>query len=152
MESFYFNTHTVTHMYIHNILIKNHFSHAPPPPPPHTHIRSQTGLKVQLRYPLSNYVVGSSLCKIEQGKETKSNTAWWSKVLLWADITKVIDALHIRNHRDATCQEMYSFKQIKSEHPNLNTMSCEQTFAWLSRYKKILCSMPKTHFHFIHME
>ena len=28
-------------------------------------------------------------------------------------------------------------------------MQCEQTFAWLGRYKKILNSTPKTHFHFI---
>ena len=32
--------------------------------------------------------------------------------------------------------------------PSLNTMSCEQTFVWLSRFKKILSAMRKTHFHF----
>ena len=36
----------------------------------------------------------------------------------------------------------------KLENPNTNTMCCEQTFAWLSRYKRILNSMPKTHHHF----
>ena len=43
---------------------------------------------------------------------------------------------------------MYSPEIIKEEHPTYNTMSCEQTFVWLSRFKKVVCTMQKTHPHF----
>ena len=67
---------------------------------------------------------------------------------IWSDVNKVIDDLHIRNHKDPTCKEKYNTDALKKENPNFNTIACEQTFAWLSRHKKILCAMPKCHFHF----
>lgn len=67
---------------------------------------------------------------------------------MWQDIQKIIDSLHIKNHIDEQCKEMYSPKKLKEDHPDYNTMVCEQTFAWMSRYKKIVCSMPKVHHHF----
>ena len=42
--------------------------------------------------------------------------------------------------------EKYNLKEIMSE--EMNTMSCEQTFACLLRFKKILSAMPQTHHHF----
>ena len=57
---------------------------------------------------------------------------------IWLDITKMIDSLHIKNHRDPQCKRKYDPSVLKEEHPGYNTMSCEQTFAWMSRYKKIL--------------
>ena len=65
---------------------------------------------------------------------------------IWMDVNKIIDGLHIKNHRDERSKEKYNPDRLEGE--NFNTMSCEQTFAWLSRYKKILCAMPKTHYHF----
>ena len=67
---------------------------------------------------------------------------------LWLDIKKIIDSLHIVNHNDRRCRETYDPESLKKEQPDMNTMCCEQTFAWLSRYKRILNSMPKTHHHF----
>ena len=64
---------------------------------------------------------------------------------IWQDVTKIIDSLHLKNHKDPRCQQ-YDPKHILE--PGMNTMSCEQTFAWLSRYKKILSAMPKIHHHF----
>ena len=46
------------------------------------------------------------------------------------------------------CQQKYSTESIRAENPHFNTMACEQTFAWLSRHKKIMCAMNKCHFHF----
>ena len=65
---------------------------------------------------------------------------------IWLEINKCIDSLLLKNHRDTRCAENYSPEHLASG--DMNTMSCEQTFAWLSRYKKILCAMPKTHHHF----
>ena len=67
---------------------------------------------------------------------------------MWKDQTKIIDTLHIRNHKDEKCRQMYDPGKIKDENPDYNTMSCEQTFVWLSRFKKVVCAMSKTHFHF----
>ncbi len=67
---------------------------------------------------------------------------------IWRDINKIIDTLHIKNHVDKRCQEKYSPDSLKTENPDYNTMVCEQTFSWLSRYKRIVCAMPKVHHHF----
>lgn len=44
--------------------------------------------------------------------------------------------------------QVYNPKKLKEAHPEYNTMTCEQTFSWLSRFKKILTAMPKIHHHF----
>ena len=67
---------------------------------------------------------------------------------IWMDVVKVIDELHIKNHKDPSYKRRYSIDSMKAENENFNTMVCEQTFAWLSRHKKILCAMRKCHFHF----
>ena len=54
---------------------------------------------------------------------------------LWLDVTKIIDELHIKNHADKRCIEKYNPKEVLSD------LSCEHTFAWLSRFKK----NPKCH-------
>ena len=64
---------------------------------------------------------------------------------MWTAINTIIDSLHIRNHKDAKCKEKYNPAKLKEQLPNMNTMAAEQTFVWLSRFKKILCSMPKVH-------
>ena len=67
----------------------------------------------------------------------------------WKLITKVIDRLHLRNHVDSRCKEMYD--PDKKIPPGFNTMACEQTFIWASRFKKVICAMPQTHqFFFLH--
>ena len=66
---------------------------------------------------------------------------------IWLDVRKIIDELHIKNHVDPRCQQ-YHPQTIREALPEMNTMSCEQTFAWISRYKKILSAMPKIHHHF----
>ena len=67
---------------------------------------------------------------------------------IWQDLNKVIDTLHIRNHKDKRCREKYNPQSLKEKCLSYNTMCCKQTFVWLSRFKKILCAMPKEHFHF----
>ena len=67
---------------------------------------------------------------------------------IWNDIHKIIDDLHLKNHKDPRCAQNYSSAGLRDDIPDMNTMSCEQTFAWLSRFKKILCAMPKVHHHF----
>ena len=64
---------------------------------------------------------------------------------MWSAINKVIDSLHIRNHKDAECRKKYDPVKLKEQLPGMNTMAAEQTFVLLARFKKNLCSMPKTH-------
>ena len=46
-------------------------------------------------------------------------------------------------------KNIVAMDDLRAENHNFNTMACEQTFAWLSRHKKIMCAMNKCHFHFI---
>lgn len=67
---------------------------------------------------------------------------------IWLSINKVTDCLHLRNHKDPRCKELYNPDALKEKFPNLNTPVAEQTFVWASRFKKILGAMPKNHFLF----
>ena len=64
---------------------------------------------------------------------------------MWFKINKLIDSLHINNHKSEECRTKYNPAKVKEKLPDANTMAEEQTFTWLSRFKKILCSMPKVH-------
>ena len=57
--------------------------------------------------------------------------------LLWLKITKVIDRLHLRNHKNELCNTLYSSEALKAQNADMNTMVAEQTFAWSARFKKI---------------
>ena len=69
---------------------------------------------------------------------------------VWLKISKVIDRLHLRNHKNPVCAVKYSPEPLKEMFPDLNTMVAEQTFSWASRYKKILCAMPQRRFLFFY--
>ncbi len=58
-------------------------------------------------------------------------------------MTKIIDSLHISNHKDVSCREKYDPGILKKEIREGNTMAAEQTFVWLSRFKKNLCAIPR---------
>ena len=58
---------------------------------------------------------------------------------------QVIDKLHFKNHTGKICREKYDPSVIKEKHPGVSFMSVEQTFAWLTRFRKILSAMPKNH-------
>ena len=53
-----------------------------------------------------------------------------------------------KNHKEE-CQTNYHSEKLEQDFPEANQMVCEQTFAWLGRFKKVLNSTPKTHYHFI---
>lgn len=62
---------------------------------------------------------------------------------LWKCIKKVIDRLHLRNHVDQKCHTLYNPDDNIPK--TYNTMACEQTFVWASRFKKVMCAMPYVH-------
>lgn len=68
---------------------------------------------------------------------------------MWLSISKAIDAFHIVNHKDESCHTDLHPDNITEMFPELadskNTQAAEQTFVWLGRFKKIVCSMNKTH-------
>lgn len=67
---------------------------------------------------------------------------------MWLKIKKVVDRLHLKNHKNPDCAKNFSAEPLKEIYPDLNTMVAEQTFTWASRYKKILCAMPQRRFLF----
>ncbi len=67
---------------------------------------------------------------------------------LWLSVSKIINVFHLRNHKRPKCHKDYNPQSLKEAHPNYNTQACEQTFAWLGRFHRILSSVPKVHNHF----
>ena len=67
----------------------------------------------------------------------------------WSKITKVIDNVHLGNHKRPACKEDYHPNQVKDIILDANLMICEETYAWCGRFKKILNYFPKTMFHFM---
>ena len=61
---------------------------------------------------------------------------------IWLKVKKIIDDLHIKNHKPP-CDVTYSPELVKESFPEANLMTCEQTFAWLGRFRKVLNSTPK---------
>ena len=61
---------------------------------------------------------------------------------VWLNLTKVIDRFHFRNHTSIECKTKYNPDQLNQAY---NTQAGEQTFKWAGRFKRVLCSMPKTH-------
>ena len=64
---------------------------------------------------------------------------------MWLGVKKVIDVFHFPNHISPHCKELFSPKKLKELNPNFNTQAGEQTFAWIGRFKHIVCAMNKTH-------
>ena len=60
----------------------------------------------------------------------------------------LLPELHFRNHIDPVCRRKYNPSVVKEKYPGVRFMSAEQTFAWLSRFRKILSAMLKIHYLF----
>ncbi len=70
---------------------------------------------------------------------------------LWMNIEKIIDVFHFKNHVSPDCHRKFSPANFKAAYPDYNTQAGEQTFVWIHRYNKILCSMNKTyHLFYLH--
>ncbi|CAB4025368.1 Hypothetical predicted protein [Paramuricea clavata] len=65
---------------------------------------------------------------------------------MWQSVGKVIDRLHLRNHKDPSCKINYDPDKVLPE--NLNTMAAEQVNVWASRLKRIMVAMPYVHHMF----
>ena len=68
--------------------------------------------------------------------------------MLWKKVSKIIDSFHLKNHKREECHKKYNPAVLKDTYPTYNTQSCEQTFAWLGKFHRILSSMPKVHNNF----
>ena len=69
---------------------------------------------------------------------------------MWLKVRKIVDRLHMRNHKDPLCNIKYGSNDLKEKYPHLNTPVAEQTFIWAGRFKKIMCAMPKQRFLFFY--
>ena len=65
---------------------------------------------------------------------------------MWAAVGKIIDGLHLSNHKMESCKSNYNPELFSSVHPNVkhaDTMAAEQQFSWLGKFKKQINSMTK---------
>jgi len=53
-----------------------------------------------------------------------------------------------QNHKRDSCKERFNPERMREQIKHGNTIAAEETFAWQSRLKKVLCSMKKTTFLF----
>lgn len=90
------------------------------------------------------------MCPVDGLKVAANNLPFPAQLdKVWISIVKVIDKLHIRNHKDAKCKTIYNPEGKVPE--GFNSMAAEQTFVWASRLKRILCAMPRLHqFFYLH--
>lgn len=99
---------------------------------------------------LQNYILSyDNMCHLDNLKAVEDNLPLPAPFdMMWKKIKKIIDRLHIQNHKDPKCQELYHPSKIPEEY---NTMIAEQTFAWFLRFKKNANSMTQSHhLFFIH--
>lgn len=92
------------------------------------------------------FVAYDNMCHLDGLRAAKNLLPWPSPMdKAWISVNKIIDSLHMKNHKDKECKQKYDPSHLKEDMPNANTMAAEQTFVWLSRFKKILCAMPRIH-------
>ena len=95
------------------------------------------------------FIAYDNICNVDRMKVARQELPLphpFSQV--WQSVSKIIDSFHLRNHKRPECHQQYNPKSLKVVHPNYNTQACEQTFAWLGRFHRILSSVPKVHNHF----
>lgn len=99
---------------------------------------------------LENFILAyDNICHLDSLRAVEENLPLPSPFdTMWKRIKKIIDRLHIQNHKDPKCRELYNPDSVPAEY---NTMIAEQTFAWFSRFKKNANSMTQSHhLFFIH--
>ena len=67
---------------------------------------------------------------------------------MWQKFKKIIDGLHLSNHKKAHYKTAYSLKTFEAHFGKevvKNTMVAEQTISWLVKLSKQLNSMTKEH-------
>ncbi|XP_060583999.1 uncharacterized protein LOC132740163 [Ruditapes philippinarum] len=97
---------------------------------------------------LRKYILSyDNMCNLDKLKAAREDLPLPGHLAkMWTHIRKIIDRLHIKNHKDRRCQNVYNPEKVLEENEkNVNTMAAEQLFAWMSRFKKIVNSMTQTH-------
>ena len=69
---------------------------------------------------------------------------------MWKTIQKVIDRLHLQNHKNPSSKINYNPDNVLSE--SCNTMAAKQVNVWASRLKRIMVAMPYIHHMFFFTE
>ena len=66
---------------------------------------------------------------------------------MWHKVQKIIDRLHISNHKDKRCHILYNPDKVSETY---DTMVAGQTLVWASRFKRVVSTMSKVH-HLFYM-
>ena len=92
----------------------------------------------KLERKMCNTIIAYDMCLVDGLKLAKCDLPIQKPFdKMWQTVAKVIDRLHIRNHKDAMCKSVYN---LDGKIPALyNTMAAEQTNVRASRLKRIMC-------------
>ena len=86
---------------------------------------------------LEHYVISyDNMCHVDSLRVATSEFPLSENLKkIWIKVKKIIDRLHLRNHKNDVCQTKYNADKILG--PNTyNTLAAEQLFSWASRFKK----------------
>ncbi|XP_071125993.1 uncharacterized protein [Mytilus edulis] len=97
---------------------------------------------------IKKYIISyDNICHLDKLKAAQQDLPLPSPLnKIWKLVTKIIDRLHIRNHKDKQCQQKYNPENVLTK--KHNTMAAEQLFSWASRFKKIVNMMTQSHHMF----
>lgn len=98
------------------------------------------------------FLAYGNMCQLNGLNAEKIPQPWpspWGKA--WTCIKKVIDNLHIWNHKDASCREAYSPATLKKQLPEGNTMAVEQTVCSSLGLRKLCVPCEKSTIYFTYI-
>ena len=93
------------------------------------------------------YLIYDNACKLEAYLKKRSIKDKSIRGGVLCNMTFVIDRLHIKNHTNENCHK-YNNPYLFDDLININTVVCEETNFWLSRFKYIMKHMNKVRFNF----
>jgi hypothetical protein len=95
----------------------------------------------------SKYLIYDNACSLEKFLKNRNIKQSSERGLKLDNMKLVIDRLHLKNHVDPECHKNFDANNY-DELFNINTVVCEQTNFWMSRFKYIMKHMNFHRFNF----
>ncbi len=92
------------------------------------------------------FVAYDNMCQLNRLRVANNPLQLGPYDAMWQKVTKIIDGLHLSNHKNPTCNEKYNPDRVIvrfGEDVTRNRHAAGPTFSWLTKFTKQLNSMPK---------
>ncbi|KXJ06830.1 uncharacterized protein LOC114576501 [Exaiptasia diaphana] len=99
-------------------------------------------------FKMLEYLVYDDACHLRKYAQNPIRSELTEQTKTLRDIEIVVDKMHMRGHVDPWCKKHCDSRKIE-ELAEVDTEVCEQSFSWLSLYKKMTRKMNQEHFMFL---